>query len=459
MPVEMSTAPRPLFLPTDPEEFTSHVTTHGADWFDYCRRVDEYVVNTEPILTESQQQTRQLPLQNQALQEEIDHLRQQLATEESTHRQTRAALQAIIEYQKGQLKEKEQDYINALTERNQAVQLVAPTVNTPARIPEPATEVPAAAPVGAPASIDSLSAASAQLSERLPDPDKFEGDRKDLRRFVSQIKEKMTVNYDRFPTSQSRMAYVTNRLKGAPYAQVLPYIHNGVCQLSDYGEVLEILERAFGDPNRARNARNDLYRLRQGNKEFSIFFAEFQRLAMEGDMPEAALPTMLEQAINRELKAMLLHHDLPNGDYMTLARFLQNLENRRFQYENNPRNHAVAPKLGAATPARPDGPSQHTTAPRASPAVETARSHPDAMDLSSARQYTTSRRDRGECFRCGSKDHLVRNCPLPDSRPVGVRPAYLSPRSQSPASLEPTSALQRYRSPSPDLPAKGMSLA
>lgn len=124
--------PRPPFLPTDPEEFTSHVTTHGAEWFDYCRRVDEYVVNTEPILAESQQQARQLPLQNQALQREIDHLHQWLTAEESAHQQTRAALQAIIEYQKGQLKEKEQDYINALAEKNQAVQLAAPTVNTPA---------------------------------------------------------------------------------------------------------------------------------------------------------------------------------------------------------------------------------------------------------------------------------------------------------------------------------------
>lgn len=108
-------------------------------------------------------------------------------------------------------------------------------------------------------SIDSPSATSAQLSERLPDPDKFEGDRKDLHHFVSQIKEKMIVNYDCFLTPQSRMAYVTNHLKGTPYAQILLYIHNGVCQLSDYGEVLEILKCAFGDPNHARNARNDLY--------------------------------------------------------------------------------------------------------------------------------------------------------------------------------------------------------
>ena len=103
----------------------------------------------------------------------------------------------------------------------------------------------------------------------------------------------MNVNYDRFPNPQSRMTYVTNRLKGAPYAQVLSYICDGICQLTDYKDILNILERAFGDPNRVRNARNELFRLRQGNKGFSVFFAEFQRLALEGEMPETALPTLL----------------------------------------------------------------------------------------------------------------------------------------------------------------------
>ena len=111
------------------------------------------------------------------------------------------------------------------------------------------------------------------------------------------------------------MTYVTSRLEGIPYTQILPYIRDGVCQLSDYEEILTILEHAFGDPNHAWNAHNDLYCLCQGNKEFSIFFAEFECLAMEGEMSEEALPTMLEQAINCELKGMLLHHDPPAGDY------------------------------------------------------------------------------------------------------------------------------------------------
>lgn len=56
-----------------------------------------------------------------------------------------------------------------------------------------------------------------QLSERLPDPEKLSGDRKDLRRFVCQTQEKVQLNRNRFPTPASRMGYVTNRLDGTPY--------------------------------------------------------------------------------------------------------------------------------------------------------------------------------------------------------------------------------------------------
>lgn len=111
----------------------------------------------------------------------------------------------------------------------------------------------------------------------------------------------MNVNHDHYPTPQSRMTYVTNRLRGAPYAQVLPYIKKGICQLKDYEEILQILDRAFGDPNCVNNACNKLFCLRQANEEFGMFFAEFQCLALDGEMSEDVLPILLEQAINQEL--------------------------------------------------------------------------------------------------------------------------------------------------------------
>ena len=451
----MSAVPRPPFLPDSLEAFAEHAANHQAEWFEYCRDAYDYIDGAREAITQAQEQANKASQKFQASELEANHLKKELSALNLEYEKSRARSQGVIEYQKEQLQESQQKYLEALKEKDEALRLATPVVNTPAQTPEPAAELHTVAPVGTPASVDPPSSSSARLSERLPDPDRFEGDRKDLRRFISQIHEKMNVNHDRYPTPQSRMTYVTNRLRGAPYAQVLPYIKRGICQLEDYEEILQILDRAFGDPNRVNNARNELFRLRQANKEFGMFFAEFQRLALEGEMSEDVLPTLLEQAINRELRGMLMHNEPPSREYHQFANFLQDLENRRRHYDNNPssvaRTYASATKPNHTT--HPVRPAEHSATP------QSAENSTDAMDLSSARRHTMSRRDRGECFRCGSKDHLVRSCPLPDNRPVGVRPAYLSPRSQSPASPEPTSALQRYRSPSPDLSAKGASLA
>jgi len=199
-----------------------------------------------------------------------------------------------------------------------------------------------------------------------------------------------------------------------------------VCQLPDYEDILNLLDRAFGDPNRVNNARNDLFRLRQTNKDFGTFFAEFQRLALEGEMSEDSLPTLLEQAINRELRGMLMHNEPPSRDYHPFAKFLQDLENRRRHYESTvpstpaARTYAavIRPTTGTASPyptPQVYSPALRTTAPV--PARD-----PDVMDMSLTRQNVSPRRgstrkERGECFRCGAGEHRVRDCPHPDQRP------------------------------------------
>lgn len=92
------------------------------------------------------------------------------------------------------------------------------------------------------------------ISEKFLESDKFKEDREDVCHFVFQKHEKMKANYDRFPTTQCRMAYVINRVKGPEYAQILPYIKEGVCELSGYNMILDELNDAVGDPNLVNNA-------------------------------------------------------------------------------------------------------------------------------------------------------------------------------------------------------------
>jgi len=433
--------PRPPYLPDTTEDLTGETFANNVSlWLNYILESYNYLKQTEAAVVEAQEEANQAKLKSGALEQQVKFL-----TEERSELQrgfdteldkTRAEFRAIVGYQEEQLLKKDKLYIEAVLEKDRAVALAVPAVNTPASlsVPELRTENPAGNAARTSPPDTAAPSESSRVSERLPDPEKFNGDRKDLRRFVSQIHEKLTVNRDRFPTPQSRSSYVTSRLSGPPYAQILPYIHKGVCQLPDYEDILDILDRAFGDPNRVNNARDELFRLRQTNKDFGSFFAEFQRLALEGEMPEDALPTILEQAISRELRGMLMHHDPPNRSYLQFATFLQDLENRRRQYGTPPtpviKSYAQASKdSGPKAIAQPTPTSQKRD-------ETTSTSRPDPMDLSSQRAFTPSgRKERGECFRCGSKSHRVAQCPEPDTR------QFMQARSS-----------QLYRTDSPSLP-------
>jgi hypothetical protein len=167
-------------------------------------------------------------------------------------------------------------------------------------------------------------------------------------------------------------------------------------------------------------------------------------------MSEEALPTLLEQAISRELRSMLLHHEPPSREYHQYAAFLQNLENRRQRF-----NQAVpTPGRSYTAPAPSNNRPQTTSPPAKGP--ETRTEHGEPMDLSAqrgSRFVPGGRRERGECFRCGSKSHRVADCPHPDTRPrLQARVA----RPGSPAS----SSSSRSRSPRPstEVSVNGASL-
>jgi hypothetical protein len=121
----------------------------------------------------------------------------------------------------------------------------------------------------------------------------------------------MTANADRFPTAQSRLIYVARRLKDDAYNLILPKTQYGVPQFVDYPQLLEYLEQAFGDLDRVQNAQNRLYTLKQKNLDFSVYLSKFQRLALEGEMPNSALTPLLYQGISRELQDILLHNPAP----------------------------------------------------------------------------------------------------------------------------------------------------
>jgi hypothetical protein len=379
--------PKPPLDTDAPEDLAEHVAQYPSDWLLYLRNLNAYLTSIEKEKEELYRAQKDTEAESQGYQAVIRYQEEHFQKE--TERMSRQLLQAQLE-------------------RERAIGASQPAVTA---LPSPAVVTGAkdlADPTArAPTSVATPPSESSRPSERLPDPGAFQGDRKDLRRFVQQIHAKMTANADRFPTAQSRLAYVAGRLQGRAYDLILPKINYGIPQFVDYSAMLEYLEQAFGDPDRIQNAQNKLYNLKQRNQDFNDYFTEFQRLALEGEMPNESLTPLLYQGISRELQDMLLHNPAESRRYQDFARHLQQLDNRYRQHQQQVLRTRGSTKPNAPVNRNPVTP--YTTAASNQPR------NPDAMDTSAIRP---SRVETKSCFRCGAPDHFVRDCPKPDLRPT-----------------------------------------
>ncbi|KAH0611508.1 uncharacterized protein H6S33_010773 [Morchella sextelata] len=271
-------------------------------------------------------------------------------------------------------------------------------------------------------------------SEKLPDPEVFKGDRdrERLHLFKQQMKIKLLGNADRYPTLQSKLSYAFSRLEGVAANQFLQYVGEEGIALPSMLRFYEVLDTAFGDPDRMRTARRNLRNIRQRNRTFADYFAEFQRYAAESGMDEVSRIEALMEGINAELDESMIHHDTP-ATVNACATLLQRLDNRRRAAEA--KRGSKKPWTTTTTPAPRPSPASPVSAPRAAAPVANApvtESHPSSrpggdvpMDLSGGRRRPspTERNARlveGRCFYCGGVGHMVRDCP--QARATGNQP-------------------------------------
>lgn len=436
----MSSRPTPPEQPQDVSSFAEFTRENPEDWFNYCQRAYAYMDALE--------------VQIDSLNNHVSAQDQKIANLETQSLEKDAVERKLLAL----LKQKDAEVIEATVTARLAQHAALPTVKalTPEASHDSPAEVIPAPHLGTTPPPAAESASSARLSEKLPDPDKFEGNRSDLRRFLQQIHAKMNANADRFPTATSRLTYVAGRLAGKAYELILPCTIFGVPQFDDYPKLLAYLEDAFGDPDRVQNAQNDLYRLRQKNQDFSTYFSEFQRLALEGEMPDDALTPLLFQGISRELQDMLLHNPPPSRRFHQYANHLQTLDNRYRQHQQQIQRYRTPTRATYANDRRPS-PRRGRSPPRQSPLRRPA-AVPDPMDLSNQRRFRgPNRRENNLCYRCGSSNHLVRDCSRPDTRGTQFRSATVN-RPDSPATTTSLPSSRRS-TPSPAQMENGVSLA
>jgi hypothetical protein len=194
----------------------------------------------------------------------------------------------------------------------------------------------------------------------------------------------------------------------------LPHVRdNGEIGLGDLSAFIQLLEAAFGDPDRVATAESAMKEIKQKNREFSLYYAEFQVIAADLDWNPSALRNALRSGLSEEMKDSFIHTDMPD-DLPAFVTLCQKRDNQiRQRKAEKAAQHKWTSSVGS--PSAPRAPT-HPKIPEVAPAGTVAGyTGPAPMDLS-ARRRRISDEERakrfadGRCLYCGGFNHRAVDC-------------------------------------------------
>ena len=329
-------------------------------------------------------------------------------------------MQQVVERQDAQLQQqstKIQDLEQQLRQQQARTEGLAPPLGSKAQMLTPNTDrssspspLPTQHPIGH----------EVVRREQLPKPPEFAGKRSEFRSWLTQMYAKLTTDKSH-ELESVRFWYMHSRLRGDALTQVEPWV-NAVHQNGQYSVdgLVEQLRAAYDDAQTAERASRKLNVMRQGNKSFAAFLAEFDRTILEAGglaWADQVKKTFLNNCLSTELKTALVPIAAPivYRDYCSLLHTVSNnLEALQKDTKRRTTPQFAAPEIAPAPDAMDWVPTPIQVA-----AARTKRAQWVERDV------IQKRREGERCLRCGEKGHFVSGCtllPAVPPRDVRTRP-------------------------------------
>jgi hypothetical protein len=269
---------------------------------------------------------------------------------------------------------------------------------------------------------------------KVNDPEEFKGERSKARAFVLQCQNKFMGERNRFPDENSKVRYAISYLRGAAFKWITPYLEYESTHPDQEPPVIlrtsqnffAELVRIFDDPNRQKNAEDQLFSIKQGKRSVTALVSQFQCLVIEAGFKfdNPSLFGIFYKALNDEVKDELIKQARPTklDEYFLAAINIDDRLHQRRQERNANRS----------TPRQNNGGSNNSSSSQSSgptPMEIDATSNQPRGRLTEAEKQR--RRANNLCLYCGSADHKVKNCNI---RPSTVAATSTNGSSPSAAS-------------------------
>lgn len=227
------------------------------------------------------------------------------------------------------------------------------------------------------------------LSEKLPELELFDSDKQKLRSWTYSLRVKLAGMQTATHRNQAKFSIllvVSKEKKGLN--QVEPRVKkDGTIDFATANDMITYLEVAFGDLDEKGTSQRELQKLRQTNRAFSDYLADFRRIADRTGYDEEAKRAALLAGLSTEIQQALVVLDLPDSLEAVIAKVQKIDDKLRILNSRIPRNLASNTNSSQALP-RPK-PTHSASSPSnvfshpsgATPATSPALPGGDSMDL------------------------------------------------------------------------------